>query len=105
MHRGATAQQPTHSRAYDPSLTTVAKKEQQVTWLKLTFRSALLTVRLHSYVGIQVVQCAISLLTTIPSTLVHALDLFVASSGTLVLLGAWDGNKGVDLRQRMLLIH
>lgn len=60
-------------------------------------------MRLHGYVGIQVVQCAIGLLATVPAALVHALDLFISSTGTLVLLGTGDGDKGVDLRERMLL--
>ena len=69
---------------------------------KHTFRCTLLTVRLHSNVRIEMVQRAISLLTAVPSTLIHALDFFVASSRTLVLLGARDGYKRVNLRQMML---
>lgn len=68
-----------------------------------TFGSALLAVRLHGYVGVQVVQGAIGLLATVPAALVHALDFLVTSTGTLVLLGAGDGDEGVDLRERMLL--
>jgi hypothetical protein len=70
-----------------------------------TFRSPLLTVRLHGDMGVEVVQCAISLLTAIPSTLVHALNFFVTSARALVLLGAGNGNKGVNLRQMMLLVN
>jgi len=62
-----------------------------------TFRSSLLAVRLHGDVGIEMVQSAISLLTTVPSALVHALDFFVSSAGTLVLLGARNGDEGVNL--------
>ena len=47
--------------------------------------------------GIEMVQRAISLLASIPSTLVHALDLFVTSARALVLLGTGDRDEGVDL--------
>jgi hypothetical protein len=56
-----------------------------------------LAVRLHSYVGVKVVQCAIGLFATVPAALVHALNLFISSTGTLVLLGPRDGDEGVDL--------
>ena len=63
-------------------------------------------MRLHRNVGIEVVQCAIGLFTSIPSTFVHALDFLVATAGALVLLGARDGDEGVDLRERVgLLLH
>jgi hypothetical protein len=39
------------------------------------------------------IERAVSLLTAIPATLVHSLNLFVAPSGTLVLLCARDGDK------------
>ena len=47
------------------------------------------------------VERAISLLAAIPATLVHALNFFVASSGTLVLLCAGDGNERVDGGKRV----
>jgi hypothetical protein len=47
--------------------------------------------------GVEVVQCAICLLAPVPPTLVHPLDLLIPSSGSLVLLGAGDGNKGINL--------
>lgn len=62
-----------------------------------------MTVRLHSYVRIEMVQGTISLLTAIPTALVHTLDFFVASTRTFVLLGTRNRNEGVDLRQLMLL--
>ena len=63
-----------------------------------TFRSSLLPVRLHGDVSVKMVQSAIRLLATVPSALVHALDFFISSAGTLVLLGAWNGDEGVNLR-------
>jgi hypothetical protein len=65
-----------------------------------TFRSALLAVRLHSDMSVKMIQGAISLFTTIPATLIHALDFSILSTGTLVLP---DRDKGVNLRQRILL--
>lgn len=61
-----------------------------------------MTVRLHRNMGVEVVQCAISLLAAIPTTLVHALDFFITSARALVLLGTRNRDKGVDLRQMML---
>lgn len=40
-------------------------------------------MRLHSDMRIQVVQLAVSLLTTLPRAFVYALDLFVATARTL----------------------
>ena len=68
-----------------------------------TFRSALLAVRLHSDMSVKMIQGAISLFTTIPATLIHALDFSILSTGTLVLLSTRDRDEGVNLRQRMLL--
>ena len=62
-----------------------------------TFRGSLLTMRLHGDMGIEMVQRAISLLATIPATFVHALNFFIPSSGALMLLGAGNRDKGVDL--------
>lgn len=53
---------------------------------------------------IQVIQCTIRLLTTLPSTFVHALNLFVATTRALVLLSAGDGNERVDLGERVRLL-
>lgn len=61
------------------------------------FRSALLAMRLHGDVSVEMVQGTIGLFTAIPTTLVHALDLFISSTRTLVLLGAWDRDEGVNL--------
>lgn len=70
---------------------------------KHTFRRTLLAVRLHGDMGVQVVQSTICLFATIPSTLVHTLDLFVSTARTLMLLSTGNRDEGVDLRERMLL--
>lgn len=54
--------------------------------LGLTLRDTLLAMRLHGDMGIQVVECAVGLLTAVPAALVHALDLFVTATRALVLL-------------------
>lgn len=69
----------------------------------ITFRSAFLAVRLHRDVGVQVVECAVSLFAAVPATLVHALDLLVATSGALMLLSTRDGDKRVDLSKIALV--
>ena len=73
--------------------------------MRLTFRSTLLPVRLHCYVRVQVIQCAIRLFTSLPSTFVHSLNFFVAAARALVLLSAWNGNEGVDLRERVRILR
>ena len=65
----------------------------------LTFWGALRSMRLHCDVSIQVVQGAVGLLATVPSALVHALNLLVSATWTLVLLGTWNWDEGVDLAQ------
>jgi len=50
------------------------------------------------------VQSTISLLAAVPSALVHSLDFFVSSSGTLVLLGAWNRDEGINLREGVGLL-
>jgi len=52
-------------------------------------------MRLHSNMGIQVVQRAICLFTAIPSALIHALNLLISTTWTLVLLCTWDGYKWI----------
>jgi len=47
--------------------------------------------------GIQMIQRSVCLLTTIPSTLVHALDFLVSPPWALVLLCSRDGHKRIDL--------
>ncbi len=71
--------------------------------IKHTFWGALLTMGLHGDMGVQVVQGAVSLLTTVPSTLVHALNLLISATWTLVLLRTWNWDKRVDLRQTLVL--
>ena len=52
-----------------------------------------MTVRLHGDMGVQVVKSAVSLLTPVPAALVHALDLFVPATGSLVLLRTGNRDK------------
>ena len=66
--------------------------------IRRTFWGALLPVRLHRDVRVQVVQRAVGLFAPLPAAFVHPLDLFVSSARALVLLGARDGHKRVDLR-------
>ena len=61
-------------------------------------------MRLHCDVSIQVVQGAVGLLATVPSALVHALNLLVSATWTLVLLGSWNWDEGVDLAQWVVLL-
>lgn len=51
------------------------------------------------------VQCTISLLATVPTTLVHALNFFVAAPGTLVLLRAGDRHERVNGGQRVTALE
>lgn len=60
-------------------------------------------MRLHSDMSIEMVQGAICLLTSVPSTLVHTLDLLISTTGSLVLLGTRDWDERIDLRQMLLL--
>jgi hypothetical protein len=64
--------------------------------IKHTFRSALLTMRLHRDVRVQMIERAIGLLAPVPATLVHALDLFIAPTRSLMLLRAWNRYERVD---------
>lgn len=59
------------------------------------FGSALRAMRLHRNVRVQMVQGAVGLLATVPTALVHALNLFIPSAGSLVLLRARNGNERV----------
>ena len=58
-------------------------------------------MRLHRDVGVQMVQRTIRLLTSVPPTLVHPLNLLIPTTGPLVLLRARDGNKGVYLEKAL----
>lgn len=62
-----------------------------------TFWSSFLPVGLHGDVSIQVIQRAVSLFASIPSTFVHSLDLFVPSARAFVLLSAGDWHERVNL--------
>lgn len=54
-------------------------------------------MRLHGDVGVEMVQSTVSLFATVPATFVHALNLFISSSRTLMLLRAGDGHERVNL--------
>jgi uncharacterized membrane protein YkgB len=73
------------------------KNSRRILMWMHTFRGSLLAMRLHCNMSVKMIQSAISFLTTVPSALVHALDFFISSAGTLVLLGARDGDEGVNL--------
>lgn len=84
-----------------PSVKYAAKQrkgqETMARYSQHTFGSSLLSVGLHGDVGVEMVQSAVGLFTTVPATLVHALDLLISSSRTLVLLRAGDGHERVNL--------
>ena len=61
-------------------------------------------MRLHSDMGIQMIERAICLLTSLPSTLVHTLNLFIAPARSLMLLGAGNRDKRINLRKRMRIL-
>lgn len=61
-------------------------------------------MRLHGDVSIEMVQSTVSLLAAVPSTLVHALDLLITTSGAFVLLCARNRNEGINLRKVLLEI-
>lgn len=61
-------------------------------------------MRLHRNMRVQMVQCTVCLLASLPSTLVHAFNLFVAATRAFVLLSTWDWDKGVDLRKRVRIL-
>lgn len=67
-----------------------------------TFWSTLLSVGLHGDVGVEVVQCTICLLATVPSAFVHALNLLISATWTLVLLRTWNWDERVDLGKLVL---
>ena len=75
----------------DHSLTTIAalRRSKHV----LTFGSALLTVRLHCNVRIQMIQCAIGLFTSLPTAFVHAFYFLIPTPGALVLLSTGNRHK------------
>jgi hypothetical protein len=62
-----------------------------------TFGRSLQTMRLHCDMGVQVIERAVRLLTTLVAALVHALYLLIPSARPFMLLCAWNGNKRVDL--------
>ena len=63
----------------------------------LTFGSSLEAMGLHGHVRIQMIQRAICFFAVRPTTLVHPLDFFISTAGSLMLLRAWDRDKGVHL--------
>lgn len=70
-----------------------------------TFWSSLGSMGLHRDVCIQVIKCAVSLLTTIPAAFVHSFNFFIATTRALMLLSTWDGNKRINLTTRSDKIH
>ena len=56
-------------------------------------------MRLHCDMRVQVVQCTVCLLASLPPTLVHSFNLFVAATRALVLLSTRNRNKRIDLRK------
>lgn len=62
-------------------------------------------MRLHSDVRVQMVESSVGLFTAVPAALVHALNFFIATSGPLVLLRAWNGNERVDGRERVAALQ
>lgn len=62
----------------------------------LTFRLSLGTVALHSHMRVQMIECAVCFLTTIPSTRVQPLDFFVAPSLPLMLLHVRNWDEQID---------
>lgn len=65
-------------------------------------RSTLGAVSLHGHVSIEMVKRSIRLLTPIPSTLVHALNLLIPSTRSLILGRTGDRDKRVNLRKRVI---
>jgi len=61
-----------------------------------TFWCSFLAMRLHRDVRIQMIERSVGLLTSLPATLIHPLDLFEPSSRSLLLMCAWDRNKRVN---------
>lgn len=62
-------------------------------------------MRLHRNVRVQVVECAVCLLAAIPAALIHTLDFFISTTRTLMLLGARNWNKAVNLIVTQLANH
>lgn len=68
-----------------------------------TFGGALLSMRLHSHMRIQVIQSSVRLFAAVPSALVHALNLLIAAARSLVLLRPRNRDKRVDLQSNPML--
>ena len=54
-------------------------------------------MRLHRNMRVQVIESAVGLFAAIPAALVHALDFFISSSRSFVLLRTRNRNERVDL--------
>lgn len=48
---------------------------------------------------VEVIERAVRFLTTFPAAFVHPLDLLVSTSRSLLLMRAWDRDKGIDSRE------
>lgn len=62
-------------------------------------------MRLHCDVRVQMVKCAIGLFASVPTTFVHALNFFISSTRSFVLLRTRNGNERVHSRERMSALY
>ena len=90
-----------HSRVHNNLTQNRCLALQQNKRSKHTFWSSFVSMRLHGDMRVQVIERAICLLTTLPTTLVHSFDFFISTAGALVLLGTGNGNEGIDLVERV----
>lgn len=58
-------------------------------------------MRLHRDMRIQVIKSTIRLLTPLVPAFVHALDFFISTTRSFVLLRSWNRNERVHLRERV----
>lgn len=61
-----------------------------------TFWRSLRAVRLHRHVRVEMVERSVRLFAAVPPTLVHALNLLVPPTGSLVLLRARNRDERID---------
>lgn len=87
----------------------IGSHRPKCSWLRpsvlseLTLGNSLLAMGLHGDVRVQVVECAIGFLTSVPAALVHTFNLLISTTGALVLLGSRDRNKTIDLNMTVLV--
>lgn len=58
-------------------------------------------MRLHRDMRIQVIKSTIRFLTTLVPAFVHALDFFISTTRSFMLLRSWNRNERVHLRERV----